>query len=267
MVSRWSPEKRRPSFFWLMAAIVTVPISLLFKYDIRGELPRTGAFILAPNHYSDIDPVAVGFAVWKMGRAPRFMAKASLFRVPVVGWFLRRSGMIPVERGRGSAQQKRAALDAANELVEHGRGIIVYPEGTLTREPNGWPMRGKSGAVRIALAKDIPIIPVASTGADTVMPRFQKKFKLRLRTPIVIQVGEPINVRELVGDDESRVSIEAATAHVMRRITNELEKIRGEKAPAELYNPAAHGQTEFGMPTAQPAKQLDSPKPQDGETK
>lgn len=249
-----------------MAAIGWLPLNLLFKYEIRGKLPRTGPFILTPNHYSDIDPVVVGYGVWKLGRAPRFMAKASLFKIPVVGWLLRRSGQIPVERGRGHGSSKRAALEAAQTLVEHGRGVIVYPEGTLTREPNGWPMRGKSGAVRLALAGDIPIIPMVTTGADRVVPRFQKKFRFRLRTRIVMHVGEPISARELVGEHENRESVDAATAKLMREITRLLEEVRGETAPAELYDPVRHGQTEYGMPTAEPdpkrpARRLDPKRP------
>ena len=244
-----SPEVSRPSIFWLLAGIVAAPITALFKFDIRGELPRTGPFILTPNHYSDIDPVVMGWAVWRLGRAPRFMAKASLFRIPVIGRLLHWSGQIPVERERGKAKQ--AAVNAAQHLVDTGRGVIVYPEGTLTREPGGWPMRGKSGAVRIALAADIPVIPIASWGADAVVPRFQKKFRPRWRAPITVLVGEPIDLSEYRGRAHSRTAIEGATATVMREITALLGQIRGEQAPAELYDPVAHGQTEFGMPVAE----------------
>ena len=243
-----SPEVARPSIFWLLAAIAAGPVTALFKYDIRGELPRTGPFILTPNHYSDIDPVVMGWAVWRLGRAPRFMAKASLFRIPVIGRLLHWSGQIPVERERGKAKQ--AALSAAEHLVETGRGVIVYPEGTLTREPAGWPMRGKSGAVRIALAEDIPVIPIASWGADAVVPRFQRKLRLRWRAPITIRVGEPIDLSAYRGRAHSRTAIEEATTIVMREITALLEEIRGETAPAELYDPVKHSQTEFGMPVA-----------------
>ncbi len=107
--------------------------------------------MLAPNHYSEFDPLIVAGAVWRLGRAPRFMAKESLFRVPVLGWALRGTGMIPVARASSAAAAKQT-LAQSKELVEHGRGVIVYPEGTLTRDPDLWPMRGKSGAVRLALA-------------------------------------------------------------------------------------------------------------------
>ncbi|HWV50344.1 MAG TPA: 1-acyl-sn-glycerol-3-phosphate acyltransferase, partial [Microbacterium sp.] len=80
-----SPEKSRPSLWWLLAAIVLPFVSYLSKMTFIGKekLPRDGAFVLAPNHYSEFDPLIVAVAVWRIGRAPRFMAKESLFRVPV----------------------------------------------------------------------------------------------------------------------------------------------------------------------------------------
>ena len=143
-------ETRRPSFFWVLAVLV-LPIfnlAVRFRFHHPERMPQTGAFVLAPNHYSEIDPVVMGAASWKLGRAPRFLAKASLFKNPVLGWFLRTSGQIPVER---AGSKSHRALRAAEELVEKGRMVVVYPEGSLTRDPDLWPMRGKTGAVRIAL--------------------------------------------------------------------------------------------------------------------
>lgn len=257
-VRRAAPEKRRPSIFWLLAGIAGGPMTALYKYEFKGALPPTGPVILAPNHYSDIDPVVVGWGVWRLGRLPRFMAKASLFKIPVVGWLLHRSGQIPVERERGKAKQ--ASLSAAKKLVENDSLVIIYPEGTLTREPDGWPMRGKSGAVRIALAENIPIVPVATWGADAVVPRFQKKFVPRWRTPLQFVVGEPIDLSEYEGQAHSRRAIEAATNKVMAEITKLLEEIRGEKAPDELYDPVKHGQTEFGMPIDPKAQTPEEPR-------
>ena len=160
-------ETRRPSFFWLLAVLVLPILNLAVKYRFhhRERMPQTGAFVLAPNHYSEIDPVVIGAASWKLGRAPRFLAKASLFKNPVLGWLLRTSGQIPVER---AGSKSHAALRAAEELVEKGRMVIVYPEGSLTRDPDLWPMRGKTGAVRIALERDIPIVPVAHWGTQAL---------------------------------------------------------------------------------------------------
>ncbi|MDJ1371516.1 1-acyl-sn-glycerol-3-phosphate acyltransferase [Gulosibacter molinativorax] len=229
-----------------MAGIAVPPLKLLFKYDVKGTLPATGPYILTPNHYSDIDPVVTGYGVWRLGRKPRFMAKASLFKIPVVGWLLHKSGQIPVERSRSRA--KANSMNAANQIIELGGAVIVYPEGTLTREPDMWPMRGKTGAARLALQSGIPVIPIATWGAQAVVPRFQKKFKFRFRAPIKMIVGKPIDLSEFEGKHSSKRAIDGATDKIMREITALVEEIRGAKAPKELYDPAAHGQTEYGMP-------------------
>jgi len=174
-VTSRSSETKRPSIFWPLAALVIPPVSLIAKIRIRGaeKLPQQGSYILAPNHYSEFDPLIVAVAVWRAGRAPRFMAKESLFKVPVLGWFLHRTGMIPVAR-TSSAASARQTMKQSEELVEHGRGVIVYPEGTLTRDPDLWPMRGKSGAVRLALADGIPLIPMAQWGTQEIMGRYRR---------------------------------------------------------------------------------------------
>ena len=150
---RASREKTRPSIFWVLAGIVVPVVGLLARIEIVGgeKLPRKGAYVLAPNHYSEIDPLIVAVAVWRLGRAPRFMAKESLFRVPVLGWALRATGMVPVARASTSSGAAQT-IEASRRLVDEGRGVIVYPEGTLTRDPDMWPMRGKTGAARLALA-------------------------------------------------------------------------------------------------------------------
>ena len=98
--SRSSTEKRRPSMFWVLASLILPLWSCMVRYRFTpdSKLPATGPFIMSPNHYSEIDPIAMGAAIWHLGRLPRFMAKESLFRVPVLGWLLRSSGQIPVRR-------------------------------------------------------------------------------------------------------------------------------------------------------------------------
>ena len=130
-----------------------------FNLHDRQKMLKTGPVVIAPNHFTNIDPIMMGVAVWHLGRLPRFMAKASILRIPVIGWLLLKSGQIPVERG-GSTRSS-VALTQAKALVTKGRAVIVYPEGSLTRDPEMWPMRGKNGAVRLALELDIPIVPMA----------------------------------------------------------------------------------------------------------
>ncbi|WP_243226165.1 1-acyl-sn-glycerol-3-phosphate acyltransferase [Microbacterium sp. CIAB417] len=243
-----SPEKSRPSLFWLLAIVVIPMVSYLSKMTFIGreKLPREGAYVLAPNHYSEFDPLIVAAAVWRLGRAPRFMAKESLFRVPVVGAALRATGMIPVARA-SSASAAKQTMAQSTELVEHGRGVIVYPEGTLTRDPALWPMRGKSGAVRLALAGDIPLIPMAQWGTQDIMGRYEKGLKLwPPRKPVRIIIGDPIDLSDLRGRAGDATALNEATARLMDAITALLEQIRNEKAPAERWNPADHGQKETG---------------------
>ena len=243
-------EERRGSekgfAFSLLAAPALVFVNSIAKLDVRGaeRLPKTGAFVLTPNHYSNFDPVIVGWSVWNLGRAPRFLAKASLFRVPVLGGALRLIKQVPVERtGRTSAG---SALGAAHDLASTGEGIIVYPEGTLTREPELWPMRGKSGAVRIALENGVPIIPLAHWGTQAILPRYSKRLSLFPRKTVLISYGEPVNLDRFRGVPLTQSVLSEATELVMQAITALLEDLRGAKAPAERWNPAAHNQSEFG---------------------
>ncbi|GAA2852350.1 lysophospholipid acyltransferase family protein [Microbacterium arabinogalactanolyticum] len=241
-------ERSRPSLFWVLAVLVIPPMSLLAKIRVTGaeKLPRQGAFVLAPNHYSELDPLIVAMSVYRLGRLPRFMAKESLFRVPVVGWLLKRTGMIPVSRSASAAAAKQTLKQSA-ELVEHGRGVIVYPEGTLTRDPDLWPMRGKSGAVRLALSGDLPLIPMAQWGTQEIMGRYQKGLSLwPLRKPVNVLIGDPVDLSDLRGRASEPAVLNEATARLMAAITALLEQLRDEKAPATRWNPTDHGQKETG---------------------
>lgn len=247
-VTSRSSETKRPSIFWPLAALIIPPVSLIAKIRVSGaeKLPREGSYVLAPNHYSEFDPLIVAVAVWRSGRAPRFMAKESLFKVPVLGWFLHRTGMIPVAR-TSSASSARQTMKQSEDLVEHGRGVIVYPEGTLTRDPDMWPMRGKSGAVRLALADGIPLIPMAQWGTQAIMGRYQKGLSLwPLRKPVRVLIGDPVDVSDLRERAVEPAALTEATNRLMNAITALLEELRDEKAPAERWNPASHGQKETG---------------------
>ena len=243
---RGRSETRRPSVFWVLALIILPVINLAvrFKVSDAAKFPRAGAFVMAPNHFSEIDPVLMGVLSWKLGRAPRFMAKASVFTIPVIGWLLRKSGQIPVQRGgsvRGSEPVK-----AAERLVERGQMVVVYPEGSLTRDPLMWPMRGKTGAVRIALERGIPIVPVAHWGAQDIMPRYSKKLSLFPRRTVLVKIGDPIDLAQFRGRNLDPATLNEATTVVMAAITELLEDLRGEIAPTRRWNPAEHDQKETG---------------------
>lgn len=239
-------ERSKPTIFWLFAVLLLPLISLMvkFRFHDKDKMPTTGPIVITPNHFTNIDPLMIGVASWHMGRLPRFMAKASILKVPFLGWLLRKSGQIPVERD-GSTRSS-AALVAARELVTKGRAVIVYPEGSLTRDPDMWPMRGKSGAVRLALEQGIPIIPVAHWGTQAVMARYSKKIHFFPRHTIDVKVGDPVDLSEFAGRPMDNKTLTAATSKVMDAITELLEDLRDEKAPAIRWNPAEHNQSETG---------------------
>jgi 1-acyl-sn-glycerol-3-phosphate acyltransferase len=239
-------EKLRPSLWWVLAALVVPFVRGVARIRIlHGEkLPRSGPFILAPNHHSNIDPLVVAVTVWRLGRAPRFMAKASLFRIPVVGFLLRAVGQVPVERG--GMQRGAIPIDAAKRIVAEGHCVVVYPEGSLTRDPDIWPMRGKTGAARLALELGIPVIPAAHWGTQDLMRIYSSKLRLVPRARIDVLFGDPVDLSAWAGRATDATALQAATGAIMTAITSLLEELRGEPAPAERWDPAKHGQAETG---------------------
>ena len=123
------------------------------------------------NHISHVDPLTAAHFVYDHGRIPRYLAKSGLFKNKALGAFLRGAGQIPVERLSKNAD---GAYDAAVAAVRAGECVVVYPEGTITRDPDLWPMTGKSGAARIALATGCPVIPVGQWGAQELLPPYTK---------------------------------------------------------------------------------------------
>ncbi len=244
-----SPSRQRPekTFVWRVLALVVLPFMYaITRYRVIDghKMPKTGAFVLAPNHYSEIDPVIMGIVMWRLGRVPRFLAKASLFRIPVVGAVLRATGQIPVDRA--GATRTNDPLASARKLASDGHAVIIYPEGSLTRDPELWPMRGKSGAVRMALSAGVPIIPAAHWGTQKVMPRYAKKISVFPRKTIVSKIGDPVDLSAFAGRPLDTQTLTEATAVVMAAITALVEDIRNEKAPAARWDPTKNNQAETG---------------------
>ena len=149
---------------WYPAAwlVVIPPAWLLFAWRFEGieRIPAEGPALIACNHASYLDPIANAYAVVKAGRRPRFLAKRELFDVRLVGTVLRGVRQIPVDRGTGD----RTPLRRAEEALAAGEVVLVYPEGTVTDRPDGLPMQGKTGTVRLALARRGPDHPDGELG-------------------------------------------------------------------------------------------------------
>jgi 1-acyl-sn-glycerol-3-phosphate acyltransferase len=153
-------------------------------------------------------------------------------------------GQIPVFRKGG--QRNDDSFKIANSYLKAGHMICIYPEGTLTREPNLWPMRGKTGAIRLALDSGVPVYPIAHWGSEQIMGRYSSKFRPGFWKKVQIVVGDEIDLAKYRKENLSPEELLEATEHVMRRITALVEQLRGEKAPGTLWDPVAMGQTVTG---------------------
>ena len=244
-----TPKRRRSeknAIFRFIAFLVLPLMSLLARYKIEDghKIPREGAFVLAPNHYSEIDPLVVGVVMWKLNRMPRFLAKASVFKIPVLGYLAKVSGQIPVERN--GVARGNDPLAAATRVVDQGLAVVIYPEGSLTRDPDLWPMRGKTGAVRMALEAGVPLIPMSHWGTQKVMPRYGRKISFFPRKTIRILVGDPVDLDDFRGKPLNSATLTAATERVMDAITDLTAQLRNETPPAERWDPAKKNQKETG---------------------
>ncbi|MEU4210692.1 lysophospholipid acyltransferase family protein [Streptomyces sp. NPDC026206] len=231
-------SRHRIGFWYRFTAVLAKPpLVVLFKRDWRGmeHIPADGGFITAVNHNSYLDPLSYAHFQYNTGRVPRFLAKAALFKGSFVGALLRGTGQIPVYReSTDAANAFRAAVDAINK----GECVAFYPEGTLTRDPDMWPMEGKTGAARVALLTQAPVIPVAQWGANEAMPPYAKENKLRLfpRKTLRVVAGPPVDLSAFYGKEPTGEVLREVTDLIMRAITDLLAELRGEPAPAEPYN-------------------------------
>jgi 1-acyl-sn-glycerol-3-phosphate acyltransferase len=188
---------------------------------------------VAANHLSMADPLVVAHYLHDHGRPPRFMAKASIFDVPVAGRLLRQVGQIPVHRESSNA---RLSVQGAVEAVGAGECVVVYPEATLTRDPDLWPMRGKTGVARIALEAGCPVIPLAQWGAHRLLAPYSSVPHLFPPPLMTVRAGPPVDLAGLAGPRSAR-ALREGTDRIMSAIVALLEQIRGESAPAERYDP------------------------------
>lgn len=225
--------------FTLGAVILKPLFFVTTKPDWVGglKIPASGGCVLVMNHLSHVDPLTAAVFTHDHGRLPRYLAKSDLFRGRFLGSFMRAAGQIPVERATASAA---GAYAAAVEAVRAGECIVIYPEGTITRDPGLWPMTGKSGAARIALETGCPVIPVGQWGAQALLAPYAKKPDLFPRKTIHLLVGDPVELGDLAGQPCTAPLLAEATERIMAAITSLVEEIRGEQAPPERYDMLAH---------------------------
>ena len=242
-------RRRRRSGFWLtLAALIVRPLSVLLtrrRWSGQENIPRSGGVILVANHISSADPLLLGHYVYAAGRNPRFMAKSELWEVPVIRRMLRGGGQIPVHRREPNAQE---ALRDAVAALRAGRALVIYPEGTITRDPDGWPMRARTGVARLALATGAPVVPIAQWGAQRILPR-GGRLRLLGRPEIRIHADPPVDLSrfaqrartaalgERTASPQTAELLREVTWAVMAEVTALLVQLRGEPAPQGVWDP------------------------------
>ena len=246
MVVRRLPKEH--SWPFRASALVVKPAFLLTTRHtwIDGEkIPAEGGCILVLNHISHVDPLVVAHLLYNHGRLPRYLAKSGLFKNKTMAKFFRAAGQIPVER---LSRNAAGAFDAAVQAVNDGECVVVYVEGTLTRDPDLWPMVGKSGAARIALATGAPVIPIGQWGAHKLLAPYTKVPHVVPRAHLQLKVGDPVDLSDLVGQQRQTSAINEATDRIMSAIVSLVEDLRGEKAPEQRFDPRKAGVSEIGNP-------------------
>jgi len=227
------PRDRKSWWPWRICSAILFPVlGFLARVEATHaeRLPAAGPVVIASNHVSVIDPVYLVKAFYRLGRLARFLAKKSIWKVPVIGGIMQSSGQIAVDRAGGAA----ASLQAAEQLVATGSMVIVYPEATLTRDPDLWPMRGKTGAARLALESGIPLVPIAHWGAQRVLPPYGRlRWWPWPRKRIVVSVGEPLDLTPWQGRPIDQRTLAEVTEALMDAITALLAELRPGETPPE----------------------------------
>ncbi len=232
----------RIGFWYRLAVIILKPILLVLtkrRWSGLENVPVEGGVIIAVNHISHADPLVFADAlVFGTRRMPRFLAKSTLFDAKGPGgWFvgkvLRGTGQIPVLRHTVDAS---LALHAAVAALKKGEMVAIYPEGTVTREPDKWPMVAKTGVARLALLSGAPVIPVAQWGAQEILDSYRTPgLHLLPRRTITVVAGPPVNLTPWRVQDLTTEVLREASAAVMAAITTLLEQVRGEQAPIQAF--------------------------------
>jgi 1-acyl-sn-glycerol-3-phosphate acyltransferase len=232
-------RRRRGSGFAFGAAIAVLWPFTMFGPRVAfggGEhIPCTGGALLACNHVSELDPIYDVAYTISQGRMPRFLAKAELWRIPLVRNVMAGGRHIPVQRASTRAAE---AYKEAIEALRRGEVVVFYPEGTVSADPAGWPMKAKNGIGRIALATGAPVIPVANWGTQELLPPDRRPRVLPRKTVQVV-AGRPVDLSRWLDGPRTRTALDGATAAIMTDITELLAELRGEEPPAAT--PAVSG--------------------------
>ena len=233
----WTAGRESERGYRLLLRTVRFLLHVVTRRTQTGELPTHGPLIIVGNHLSVVDAFVLTAAVARHRRRIRMLGTAGLFRAPVVGPLLRAIGYIPVDR---RSADPAAALGPARAALEAGQCVGLYPEGAITRHPDSWPARGKTGVVRLALDTGAPVVPLAQWGTHQLVGPQGTRWRALLapltRPRIDVRLGPALDLRALLGvqraAEASAEQLRTGADAVMAALVAELVVLRGEPAPA-----------------------------------
>jgi len=214
---RGDSTRRVPGRWMRRFGKLTSQVTPLWKFRVEGEAPadiRERAYVVVSNHESNADPFLLSHLPWDM----RWIAKQELFRQPLTGWLLTLGGDIPLRRGERESVVEM--LDECRRTIRAGLSIMVFPEGT--RSKDGALLPFKDGAFQLAIECGVPVLPLALTGTKDCM---QKGSFLLHEAEAVVRVLGVIDTAGMTADDVPRLRELAR-----ERISDAVQKLRGERA-------------------------------------
>ncbi|GGL84988.1 lysophospholipid acyltransferase family protein [Nakamurella endophytica] len=233
-----------PGNFWIrFCELVLFPLTRLLgrgRYAGQQHIAVPGPVLVVGNHISHLDPMYDAVLIRRTGRLPRIMAKASLWKLPVVGRAVRGTRQIPVERGGGAGQ---AGLDAAIRALADGGVVLIYPEGTITRDPDLWPMRPRPGVAALALSGDFPVVPMAHWGTHEVFRSYggdgsrRGRFRPLPRKDVHVLVGPPLDLSQWRGRPVDARAVRDVSMLIMTAVRDLVGELRGEEPPTAFFDP------------------------------
>jgi 1-acyl-sn-glycerol-3-phosphate acyltransferase len=252
--TRRYPRPQKVSPVWRAGTFVdSCIVRLVGRMEVTGSIPaelRERPMLIAANHIGVFDAFVLIAALRKAGVNPRFLLAGGLLDAPVLGWVLGQGGHIRVDRGRTNVAEAFERVTSA--LRDTPGPVVVYPEGRISLDPGLWPERGKTGAARIALAADVPVLTISQWGAheavywgtevvtgwrDVVPLAVSFVRALRDRPTFKVHFGPVVDLSDLTPDKPG----DAMRAHkrIMRAIADNLVPLRAD----QLDRPKFHDPT------------------------
>ena len=213
--------------FWIrLCVIVLYPLDSLFfkiRWHHLNRMPEHGGVLVVVNHISQADTACMARLIWQAGRIPRFLIKSGVFKVFFIGRVMRGAGQLPVYR---SSDQAADSLRDAEKALRDGQCVIIYPEGTITKNPDYSPMQAKNGVARLALAcPDIPVLPIGQWGAHRTLAR-GGKFKPFPRQRHEASLGPMFDLTPYRDQEPTSEVLRKLTDDIMAAVTVQVDEVR-----------------------------------------